>query len=104
MIPLRVDCLALCDVEEARRFYESRRTGLGHRFAETVADAIERIADNPLLYQRIWREYRKCRVPHFPYGIIFRFNGGVVDILVVMDLRRRPGYWKSRLDPASSTL
>lgn len=99
MTPFRVDCLALCDVEEARRHYESRQEGLGQRFAEAVADTIERVAANPMLYQRVWREYRKCRVPHFPYGVLYRFGGEVVDILVIVDLRRRPGYWKKRVEP-----
>ena len=71
---------------------------MGQRFANVVADTIERIAENPLLYQRVWREYRKCRVPRFPYGVLYRFDGEIVDILVVVDLRRRPGYWKRRFE------
>ena len=55
MTPFRVDCLALCDTEEARRYYDSKLDCLGQRFANAVADTIERIAENPLLYQRVWR-------------------------------------------------
>ena len=99
MTPFRVDCLALCDVEAACRYYDSRLDGLGQRFARAVADTIERIAENPLIHPRIWREYRKCRVLRFPYGVLYRFDGKIVDILVVVDLRRRPGYWKPRVEP-----
>jgi len=98
MTPFRVDCLALCDIEAARRYYDSRVDGLGQRFANAVADTIERIARNPLIHQRVWRGYRKCRVPRFPYGVLYRFDGEIVDILVVVDLRRRPGYWKRRIE------
>ena len=101
MNPLRFDCLALCDVEEARRFYDARQSGLGQKFAEAVADTVEKIAANPEWFRQVSAGLRKCRVPKFPYGILFRYDGETVDILVVMHLQRRPGYWKHRIGPGS---
>jgi len=97
MNELRFDCLALCDVEEARRYYEAQQPGLGQKFADAVADTAERIALHPLFHIRVSGSLRKCRVPRFPYGILYRFDGETVEILVVMHLHRRPGYWKKRV-------
>ncbi len=103
MKPFRFDCLALCDVEEAARYYDRQQPGLGQRFKNAVADTVERIAANPELYPRVSGGLRKCRVPRFPHGVLYRFDGKRVDILVVMHLHRQPGFWKKRVravDPA----
>ena len=94
MYPFTVDCLAMCDVEEARRYYDVRRRGLGQQFAEAVAGTFEQIAEHPLRQRRVWRQFRKCKVPSFPFGVIYRFDGTTVDILVVMHLARNPAQWK----------
>jgi plasmid stabilization system protein ParE len=60
-------------------------------------DTVERIAANPEWYPRVSGGIRKCRVPRFPYGVLYRFNGEQVDILVVMHLHRQPGFWKKRI-------
>ena len=62
-----------------------------------VADTVESIATNPECYPRVSGTIRKCRVPRFPYGVLYRFDGRRVDILVVMHLHRQPGFWKKRL-------
>lgn len=95
--PFRFDCLALCDVEEAARYYDCQQAGLGCRFKNAVADTVERIATNPELYPRVAGGIRKCRVPRFPFGVLYRFDGQQVDILVVMHLLRQPGYWQKRM-------
>ncbi len=93
---VRVDCLALCDVEEAERFYESRQPGLGTRFARAVADRFERIQRNPEIYGRVNRELRRCKVEWFPYAVIYRCRGDIFDILFVTHLHRAPGWWQTR--------
>jgi hypothetical protein len=33
----------------------------------------------------------------FPYGVIYRASKDRVDVIAIMHLKRRPGYWKSRV-------
>ena len=98
--PFRFDGLALCDVEEAARYYDRQQAGLGRRFKNAVADTVERIVRNPELYPRVSGGIRKCRVLRFPFGVLYRFDNQQVDILVVMHLLRQPGYWHKRIKRA----
>jgi hypothetical protein len=37
---------------EVRTWYEQRRSGLGHEFAQAVDELVGRIVENPLAFQR----------------------------------------------------
>jgi hypothetical protein len=82
---------------ESVAYYEAQAAGLGHRFLEGVTEAIHQIQDRPNLYPRVSHEWRQCRIPRFPYGIIFRVTARRIEIHAVMHLHRRPGYWKDRI-------
>ena len=88
---------ALEEADQAAQFYEERQSGLGTRFLDVLEDALTRIQRNPRLYQKISGNIRKCRVLRFPYGIIFRDQDDSIEIIAVMHLKRKPGYWKARL-------
>ncbi|MCB1806557.1 MAG: type II toxin-antitoxin system RelE/ParE family toxin [Candidatus Competibacteraceae bacterium] len=87
---------ALKEADEAAAFYKQKHPGLELRFLEALNDIIARIRRNPSIYRRIEGEVRKCRIMRFPYGVIYRDQGDRVEVLAVMHLRQRPGYWKSR--------
>jgi len=55
------------------------------------------VQSNPLLYRIVEANLRKCRVLRFPYGLLFRDREDHIEIIAVMHLRRRPGYWKDRV-------
>lgn len=97
MIPFGFHAEARKEFRESARYYESQQDGLGQRFVDAVRDAIDRIRSHPQLYHEFEPGVRQCRTPHFPYGIIYRVRNSTVEILAVMHLHRRPGYWKSRM-------
>lgn len=84
------------ELEQTILFYKKQQAGLEKRFIEAVEDAINRVCRNPLLYRKIDKDVRKCRLLHFPYAIIFRINPARVEIIAVMHLRKQPNYWQSR--------
>jgi plasmid stabilization system protein ParE len=96
MKPYKLHPEALEEIRDSAAFYEERQIGLGRRFLKALDDAILKIRSSPLSYQKIDDETRKCRLHRFPYGIIYRLKGGNIEIVAVMHLKRRPGYWKSR--------
>ena len=97
MIPHHLDCLAGCDIEEAARFYEGKRSGLGATFRMAVADALNRIVKALEMFPILRSGIRRCLVRRFPYAVLFHFDGKIVDVLVVTNLRRRPGWWMERI-------
>ena len=77
-------------------YYEAQQEGLGRRFSEAIREALVRIRTNPLLHREIEEGIRQCRALRFPFGVIYRLKDDAVEVLAVMHLHRKPGYWKQR--------
>jgi toxin ParE1/3/4 len=87
---------AIAEAEAAAQFYAECQKGLDARFVAALDDAIDRICRNPEIYREVETGVRKCRLMRFPYGVIFREQKETIEIIAVMHLRRKPGYWKAR--------
>jgi toxin ParE1/3/4 len=85
------------EVREAHAYYESRREGLGDEFVREVDRAIAAGCENPDRWPRIGGTVRRCQTRKFKYGIIYHLLENELEVLAVMDLRRKPGYWRKRL-------
>ena len=83
---------------EAALYYEEHQLGLGLRFRNEVASAIQVILENPY----IWREraqglYRRYNLPVFPYYIAYFVEDEIMRIVAIGHASRRPDYWRNRL-------
>jgi plasmid stabilization system protein ParE len=87
------------ELVEAALWYESKEVGLGVRFRDEIAHVIERIVEDPLLWRERSGGYRRVNCPVFPYYISFFIRGSRIIIAAVAHGHRKPGYWKSRLQP-----
>lgn len=77
-------------------YYESRQSGLGLSFSEEVYAAIMRICAHPYSWTKIDSNTRRCLTNKFPYGVLYRIVKDKIRIMAVMNLHRKPGYWKNR--------
>ncbi|MEY3808039.1 MAG: hypothetical protein RI893_1015 [Pseudomonadota bacterium] len=79
-------------------FYESRQKGLGAAYLAAFENMMLHVIDSPHWY-RIERKpnIRGVSLINFPYKIIFRGEGGDIQILAISHKKRRPDYWLSRL-------
>lgn len=84
------------DVLEAHRWYRERSPRLGNRFRDALDATIERIRQNPLGYQVLFRELRRALLRRFPYAVFFRCQDDVVVVVAVLHTRRDPAVWQSR--------
>jgi plasmid stabilization system protein ParE len=84
------------EFDKAVEYYEDCRRGLGLEFAKEVYAAIARINQFPEAWSPMSKNTRRCLVNRFPYGVIYRVKSGHIQVIAVADLRRRPGYWRSR--------
>ena len=87
---------ARLEADAAAAFYKEKRPGLEQRFLDSLENILRRIQRHPKAYRGIEGELRKCRLPHFPYGVIYRIQSNHIEIIAIMHLRRSPGYWKQR--------
>ena len=73
-MPSRFHQVAREELRHAARRYEEAVEGLGFRFTRAVRAAISRIEMNPEWFRVVEDGVRKCRVPRFPYGILFQIH------------------------------
>ncbi len=80
----------------AIEYFEEHEPGLGKQFSVEVTTAIANAADFPTAWPAIEDNIRRCLTHRFPDGIVYATEEDSILILAVMNLRREPGYWKSR--------
>jgi plasmid stabilization system protein ParE len=75
-------------------YYELQETGLGATFSEQVFSTIERIVDFPQGWTPLDDTFHRCLVKQFPYALIYTELNGNLIIVSVMNLHRKPDYWR----------
>ena len=77
-------------------YYEKCKAGLGLEFANEVYKTIQRILNFPAAWQKFDNDTRRCLTNRFPFGVIYYQKGDQIIILAIMQLKRKPNYWKNR--------
>jgi len=84
------------EVDDAFRWYERQRSGLGDRFLAALEEVYRRLGSMPLLHQVIFKDIRRGLLDRFPYGVFYRAHPDRVEVIAVYHLRRDPSGWQSR--------
>jgi plasmid stabilization system protein ParE len=87
---------AEAEVEEAARYFDEQRDGLGERFQQDLLDAVKVVTGHPLIGKPVRGRVRQFPLRRFPYKMIYVIDGDDVVIVAVAHHRRRPGYWRGR--------
>jgi len=77
-------------------YYEECQINLGVEFAYEVYKTIQRIIEFPSAWRKLDDNIRRCLTNRFPFGVIYYQKDDKIIILAVMQLQRKPNYWKSR--------
>jgi len=94
--PLRVRPAAAADIEDAYRWYEARRPGLGDDFLESVSTTLETIVRQPKRFPVVHRDLRRALLRRFPYGIFYRVQDEALMVVACFHAKRDPQTWRSR--------
>ena len=94
---IQVRRAAELDIAEAQVWYESQQSGLGGEFRTEISRVFDRLAETPLIYQRVHRDVRRAIVHRFPYLIWYRVIDETVIVLACTYAGRDPQLIKSRL-------
>ena len=81
---------------EAADYYEEQVVGLGDDFIDEVEKVLDVIEQQPASGTKITKTERRFLVSRFPYGIIYSIEEDQIIVLAIMNLRRKPAYWKLR--------
>ena len=87
---------AAADIEEAYRWYEARRAGLGQEYLESVQRALDLVMENPRAYPIVHRDARRALLRRFPYGLFYRLIREQVIIVACFHAKRNPRWWRGR--------
>ena len=99
MKPLRIEDEAEAELKAAADYYEAKRPGLGLAFEARIREAFHTIQTNAALFPLYKNKpLRKCVIAQFPYLVFYRELDEFIIIIAVAHARRRPDYWKKRLD------
>nr|VFJ96960.1 MAG: Plasmid stabilization system protein ParE [Candidatus Kentron sp. H]VFJ97570.1 MAG: Plasmid stabilization system protein ParE [Candidatus Kentron sp. H]VFK03006.1 MAG: Plasmid stabilization system protein ParE [Candidatus Kentron sp. H] len=87
---------AEADIEEAARWYERQRDGLGDEFLDEASTTLAAISDNPSLYPVVHGNIRRALIHRFPFGMYYRVEEETIVVVAVMHGSRHPRRWQKR--------
>jgi hypothetical protein len=89
---------AQIEAQKATAHYTEIHKQLGRDFREELEEAVLRIVQAPTAWQPIKKEYRRCILNRFPFGVIYRVENtqNECQVFAVMHFKREPGYWQHR--------
>jgi plasmid stabilization system protein ParE len=98
MIRYRFLSVAEEEMTEAAAFYEARTHGLGDDFLDDVQQVIARLRVHPETGVKVADALRSTLLRRFPFNLIYSLEPGELLIVSVAHHRRRPGYWRTRME------
>ena len=102
MTRVRFHRAASAEAEAAVRWYEERVEGLGADFRAELVLGVERITERPSVWPASEHDPRARRylLSRFPYSIVYLVaEDGSVTVAAVAHAKRRPAYWRRRVEP-----
>ncbi|MDO8445349.1 MAG: type II toxin-antitoxin system RelE/ParE family toxin [Deltaproteobacteria bacterium] len=85
------------DVIAAYDWYEEKAPGLGEEFLRVFYAYAGSIPQNPLLYPKVHREFRRRLLIRFPYAVYFRIEDNTIVVYGLFHCARNPRTIKAML-------
>jgi plasmid stabilization system protein ParE len=95
-LPLSLRPEATDEIQEAFRWYERQRPGLGFEFLQAVRETLAKIEEAPQRYPRIRGEARRALLPRFPYSILYVAEPERTVVFACYHGKRDPRRWYAR--------
>lgn len=85
------------ELEAAVMAGEEIAVGLGAELSVEAQRLINLLCDLPRIGAPLGAGYRRFPLTRFPYALIYRTDGGRLQVVAVAHRRQRPNYWRSRI-------
>ena len=86
------------ELDSAFNYYEDIVEGLGYDLLGEVESVLERLLEFPESAPLYTERIRKAVLHDFPFSILYSFSDDTLRITAFMHQKRRPDYWKDRID------
>lgn len=87
---------AVVEAEAQRLWYNERSHAAANGFAAELEAAFEVILELPDRWPLYIEGTRRYPLRRYPFFIVYRSVGEIVQILAIAHARRKPGYWTTR--------
>jgi hypothetical protein len=87
---LDVKISAKAGVLDAFDYYEGIQEGLGKRFLDYWETHISIVEENPLLFQKKYKDFRQALIKPYPYHIIYKIENNIIAVYKVIYAGRSP--------------
>ena len=78
------------DIVSGYHWYEEKAVGLGEEFLRIFYANAYELHRNPLPYQKIYLEFRRCLLKRFPYAVYYRIENNMIIVFGVFHCARDP--------------
>lgn len=89
---------AAAELTEAVAYYTAIDPALGQHFYSEMERLLGEVSTHPKTFRQFHPPVRRHFSSWFPYGIIYLEQKDSLWIVAVMHMKRKPGYWKERLE------
>lgn len=89
---------AITEAWEAFHWYEERSEVAAENFWQELRRARESVTQHPHSWSHFLYGTRCFRLKRFPYGLIYVVGDDRIVGVAVAHLKRRPGYWRDRIE------
>ncbi len=84
------------DIEEAAKWYEQQRAGLGYDFLQEVEKTAQRVSENMMGFEKVHKNLRRAVIKRFPFNLFYLYEQKTVIIIAVIHGSRHPKKWQYR--------
>lgn len=78
------------DVISGYSWYEDKARGLGEEFLRIFYASSNNLSRNPLLYQKVYGDFRRLLLRRFPYAIYFQIKENEIIVFGLFHCARDP--------------
>ncbi len=89
---------ALAEAQAAYDWYATRNPLAAETFMEELDHAIEQIGMFPNAGPSHLSGTRRYVMRRFPFTVIYRDREATIEVVAIAHGRRKPGYWKERIE------
>jgi len=88
------------DLDDIVAFYSRDNPNVAARFIAQVRRVVTLLLEHPRAGERIDEAHRHYPLHGFPFYVNYRVDKqpNCIRVIAVSDQRRRPGYWRSRIE------
>jgi len=82
----------------AQDWFQARSIRAAERFMQEIEATLDRIRRSSAQFPRFTAGTRRAILHRFPYALIFSEGAEGIQIYAVAHAKRRPGYWRTRIN------